>query len=68
MRVCVSVCMCVCVYLDVSVLLTLETKKFCFDVFPRFSDIYVNCNKPQRSVWPGPLLLAKVVGRCFLVH
>ena len=55
LRVClrVSVCVlfvCVWVYLDVSVLLTLETNKLCFDVFPRFTDIYANCNKPQRSV------------------
>jgi hypothetical protein len=55
LRVClrVSVCVlfvCVWVYLDVSVLLTLETNKLCFDVFPRFTYIYANCNKPQRSV------------------
>ena len=55
LRVClrVSVCVlfvCVWVYLDVSVLLTLETNKLCFDVFLRFTYIYANCNKPQRSV------------------
>ena len=57
-----------CVRVGGCVLLTLETNTLCFDVFPCFTDIYANCNKPQRSVWPGPLLLAKVVGQCFVVH